>query len=67
MDKAYRRCEQILSGNLDKLNEVAEFLIRYETMSGQQFADCMEGRTVDGEARTSLFEAFEELAEETEE
>jgi hypothetical protein len=38
IDAAYRRCEQILARDRDKLVEVAEFLLLHETMSGEEFA-----------------------------
>ena len=37
IDAAYRRCENILTRDRDKLVEVAEFLLRNETMSGEEF------------------------------
>ncbi len=60
MDKAYAHCRQILTDNTDKLTQVADFLVEHEVMSGQQFADCMEGKAVDADAQTSLFDAFTE-------
>ena len=47
MDKAYAQCKQILNENEDAFNRVVEFLLKHETMSGNQFADCMEGKTID--------------------
>ncbi len=58
MDQAYAQCRKILADNADKLTEVADFLVAHEVMSGQQFADCMEGKTVDAEAQTSLFDSI---------
>ncbi|MCR5825767.1 MAG: ATP-dependent zinc metalloprotease FtsH [Oscillospiraceae bacterium] len=37
VDEAYRRCEQILARDRDKLTAVAEFLLRSETMSAEEF------------------------------
>ena len=37
IDGAYRRCEQILARDRDKLIQVAEFLLRNETMSAEEF------------------------------
>lgn len=64
IDKAYAQCRQILSDNMDKLNQVADFLVEHEVMSGQQFADCMEGKTVDADVKSSLFDSVSEDNEE---
>jgi len=37
IDAAYRRCEDILARDRDKLAEVADFLLRNETMSAEEF------------------------------
>ena len=37
IDGAYRRCEEILTRDRDQLVKVAEFLLRNETMSREQF------------------------------
>ena len=68
IDKAYRHCEQILTDDKEKLMQVVDFLMERETMSGTQFADCMEGREIGEASSTSLFDAFtEEKKEETNE
>ncbi len=64
IDKAYDHCKQILSENSDKLNELVEFLLANESMSGEQFEALMEGRTIEDCSQTSLFDAFEEKQEE---
>ncbi len=58
MDQAYDQCRQILSQDLDKLNQVADFLVRHENMSGEQFAACMEGREIDSVEEGTLFDSF---------
>ena len=58
VDQAYAKCTQILRENLEKLNEVADFLVANETMSGEQFAACMEGNAIGESTQTSLFDAF---------
>ena len=58
IDRAYRQCEQILTQDQEKLQQVVEFLMAHETMSGTQFADCMEGREIGESSNTSLFDAF---------
>ncbi len=47
IDKAYDRCHSILTENRQKLEEVAQFLIDNETMTGEQFTACMEGRAIE--------------------
>ena len=37
IDAAYARCEEILKRDRDKLTEVAEFLLKNETMSAEEF------------------------------
>jgi cell division protease FtsH len=63
IDSAYRRCEEILKRDSDKMRQVVEFLMEHETMSGQQFADCMEGRPIRVNGDTTLFDAFIETEE----
>ena len=60
IDRAYRQCEQILTEDKDKLMRVVDFLMQHETMSGTQFADCMEGREISEGSATSLFDGFKE-------
>ena len=60
IDRAYAHCEQILKENADKLNELVEFLLANESMSGEQFEALMEGRAVETCSQTSLFDGFEE-------
>ena len=63
IDKAYAQCREIISDNMDKLNQVADFLVEHEVMSGQQFYDCMEGKTVDADAKPSLFDSVSDNEE----
>lgn len=56
VDQAYDQCRRILTEHGDKLTQVADFLVEHEVMSGQQFADCMAGKTVDPQARGSLLQ-----------
>ena len=70
IDKAYAHCRQILEENSGKLQEVVDFLLERESMTGEQFEACMEGNEIKDSSTTSLFDGFEaeELpAEETEE
>ena len=68
IDKAYAHCKEILEKDADKLHEVVAYLLAHESMTGDQFADCMENREISTEmSSTSLFDGFEEPAGETEE
>ena len=56
IDKAYQHCADILKANEDKLKQVADYLVEHETMTGEQFAACMEGREIGEASSTSLFD-----------
>ena len=43
IDEAYARCTEILTEHQDKLQFIAEFLLKYETMDGDQFEAAMSG------------------------
>ena len=44
IDRNYKRARKILLDNLDKLHGMAEALLRYETIDGDQISDIMAGR-----------------------
>lgn len=46
IDRNYKRAEQILKDNLEKLHAMADALIKYETINLDQIDDVMNGRTV---------------------
>ena len=46
VDKNYRRAEQILKDNIEKLHLMAEALIKYETIGQDQIQDVMAGRSI---------------------
>ena len=57
MDQAYAQCKQLLTEQEDAFNRVVEFLLKNETMSGSQFAACMEGKPVEeSDSSASMFE-----------
>ena len=66
IDRAYRQCEQILRDNADKVNQVSDFLLSNETMSGSQFRACMEGQEIGENTQTSLFQEYVDEAEREE-
>ena len=41
IDDAYEKCTNILKEHIDKLEYVAQFLLKYETMDGEQFKAAM--------------------------
>ncbi len=43
---AYKRTEKILKENMDKLHEIAKYLMKYEKMSGDDFNAVMDGTFV---------------------
>ena len=65
IDKAYAHCKKILEENTEKFQAVVEFLLANESMSGEQFEACMEGRDILETSTTSLFDGYE-APEETE-
>jgi cell division protease FtsH len=44
IDKNYKRAEQILRDNMDKLHLMAEALVKYETIDDSQIAEVMAGK-----------------------
>ena len=55
VDRAYKQCEQILKSDEKKLMQIVEFLLENESMSGKQFADCMEDRPIRDAEEFSMF------------
>jgi cell division protease FtsH len=45
VDRNYQRAKDLLVGNLDKLHTMAEALLKYETIDGEQIDDIMTGGT----------------------
>ena len=57
MDQAYGQCKELLTENKDAFDRVVEFLLKHETMSGNQFAACMAGEAVDEtDTESSMFD-----------
>ena len=59
IDKAYDHCRQLLVDNSEPFQRVVDFLLENESMTGKQFAACMEGRTVEDSSDTVLLDGFE--------
>ena len=64
MDKAYRHCEEILRRDADKMKQVVEFLLEHETMTGDQFHDCMAGLPIREAAQKTFFQARTEQTQD---
>ena len=60
IDRAYAHCKEILEKDADKLHAVVDYLLEHETMSGEQFAACMEGREIGEGTDTAMFDGFDE-------
>ncbi len=58
IDQAYAHCEKLLTKDAEKLKQVVAFLLEHETMTGKQFADCMEGRPIPAGEDDSLFSPY---------
>ncbi len=67
IDKAYDHCRQILEKDAEKLHRVVEYLLEHESMTGDQFRACMEGKLIEEASSTSLFDGFEAAEEQAEE
>ena len=63
MTKAYAQCEEILRRDADKMKLVVQYLLEYETMTGDQFADCMAGREIREDSQKTFFQARTEQEE----
>ena len=60
VDKAYQQCKEILSRDSDKLKQIAQYVLANETMSGEQFAQCMQGQEISEAGDLSLFSIYED-------
>ena len=58
--KAYRHCQEILRRDADKLKLVVRYLLDHETMTGDQFADCMAGREIRQDSPKTFFQSRRE-------
>ena len=60
IDRAYEDCKAILSKDGEKLQQVVDYLMANETMTGAQFADLMEGRAISEASTTALTDGYED-------
>ena len=62
VDQAYDHCARILKQDEEKFQTVVEFLLKHETMTGAQFAACMQGEPIPEESGDTIL--FDGAAEE---
>ena len=60
VDKAYDHCVQILKADEQKLWQIVNFLLENESMSGTQFAQCMENQQIGESSDTAMFDAYKD-------
>ncbi len=60
IDRAYQHCADILKKDGEKLRQVVDFLMKNETMTGAQFANCMAGRPIGEASPTALLDSDKE-------
>ena len=60
IDKAYDHCVRLLKEDEQKLHAIVEFLLANESMTGTQFAQCMEGQQIQEAGETSMFDNLPE-------
>ena len=59
IDQAYEHCKQLLVDNSESFQRVVDYLLEHESMTGKQFAACMEGQTIEDGSNTVLLDGFE--------
>ena len=64
IDKAYAHCKQILEEQAPKLHEIVEYLLEHESMTGEQFRACMEGKLIEKASSTAMFDGFDQAPSE---
>ena len=60
IDRAYDHCRQILADNSEKLQQVVDFLMEKESITGEQFEAIMKGEEAGESSATAMFDGFEE-------
>ena len=66
IDRAYDHCRRLLTEHQDKLHALVDALLEKESVTGQQFRDLMEGKTLGAASATDMFDSFSEASEPTE-
>ena len=60
IDRAYDHCRKILTDHADKLQQLSDYLLANESISGEQFARLMEGKELGEATQTVLFDGFDD-------
>jgi len=63
IDRAYDHCRRILEENREKMEQLTEYLLEHESISGEQFTALMEGRALGETSATVMFDGFAEKEE----
>ncbi len=63
IDQAYEDCKAILTKDGEKLQQVVDYLMANETMTGAQFAELMEGKPLSEASSTALTDGYEDNPE----
>ena len=63
IDRAYDHCRKILTDHADKLQQLSDYLLANESISGEQFARLMEGKELGEATQTVLFDGFDDPKE----
>ena len=66
IENAYKETEKILKDNMDKLEVVAQALLRVETLDGEQFEALYTGQVNDEELEAQIREKEEKIKEQNE-
>lgn len=61
---AYERTEKILTEHRDKLDALAEYLVKHEKINGEKFNQLMEGTLVEEEEAHEVIESVDEIKAE---
>ncbi|MBQ5591866.1 MAG: ATP-dependent zinc metalloprotease FtsH [Clostridia bacterium] len=61
ISNAYERTEQILTEHRDKLDALAEYLVKHEKIGGEKFNQLMEGTLVEEEEAHEVIESVDEV------
>lgn len=61
ISNAYKRTEKILTEHREKLNALAEYLVKHEKINGEKFNQLMEGTLVEEEEPHEVMEAVDEI------
>jgi len=59
IDRAYDHRRQILSDNKEKMEQLTEYLLEKESITGEQFRSLMEGNAIGEGSDTTMFDGFE--------